>query len=150
MDFSGWVAQNWFTLLQSIGIVASLVFTAVSLRADTKTRRVDNLFVITENHREVWTRFADRPGLRRVLDVVADPRQEQITSEEEIFVNSVLFHLNGVFYAQKAGLAFGIEGLRRDVRWFLSLPIPRAVWGKTKALQNADFVAFVEMCQQEV
>jgi hypothetical protein len=36
--------------------------------------------------------------------------------------------------------------LRRDVAQFFSLPIPRAVWEKTKVTQNDDFVAFVESC----
>jgi hypothetical protein len=34
--------------------------------------------------------------------------------------------------------------LRRDVRSFFSLPIPKAVWTKTKLLQNQDFAAFIE------
>jgi len=147
MNLPGWVAQNWFTLLQSLGIIASLLFTAVSLRADTKTRRVDNLFVINASHREVWMRYAERPELHRVLSARADPRRDEITREEEIFVNSVLFHLNGVFYAQRTGLAFNMEGLRSDVRWFLSLPIPKLVWEKSKTLQNTDFIAFVEACR---
>lgn len=146
MNLAAWLAQNWFTLLQSLGITASLLFTAYSFRLDAKIRRVDNLFVISANHREVWTRFSERPGLHRVLDDRADMRQQPISREEEIFINSVLFHLNGVFYAQKAGLAFNMEGLRRDVRWFISLPIPRAVWETTRTLQNVDFVAFVESC----
>jgi len=34
--------------------------------------------------------------------------------------------------------------LRRDVKEFFSLPVPRAVWIKTKLLQNQDFAAFIE------
>jgi len=40
-----------------------------------------------------------------------------------------------------------VEGLRRDIAQFLSLPIPREVWEKIKVLQNDDFVAFVESCR---
>jgi len=36
------------------------------------------------------------------------------------------------------------EGLRRDVGAFFSLPVPTAVWTKTKLLQNQDFAAFIE------
>jgi hypothetical protein len=34
--------------------------------------------------------------------------------------------------------------LRRDVRMFFSLPVPKAVWTKTKLLQNQDFAAFID------
>jgi len=40
-----------------------------------------------------------------------------------------------------------MEGLRRDIAQFLSLPIPRDVWNKIKNVQNDDFVAFVESCR---
>jgi len=146
MAFSGWITGNWFDLLQSLGIVGGLLFTAWSLRSETTTRRVNNLLAITKGHRDVWTEFYRRPELKRVLSDRADVGQDEITREEEIFINLVVLHLSCVFYARKTGLVFKLEGLRRDVGWFFSLPIPRAVWSKTKLLQNDDFVMFVETC----
>jgi hypothetical protein len=145
MEFSRWVVENWFVLLQSVGIIGGLLLTASSLRSETKTRRVSNLLAITESHRKVWTEFYRRPELQRVLDERVDLRN--VKREEEIFVNLVIFHLNSVFYARKSGLVFKLEGLRRDIWWFFSLPIPRMIWEKTKVLQNDDFVAFVEACR---
>lgn len=37
--------------------------------------------------------------------------------------------------------------MRRDVAWFFSLPIPKAVWEKLKPLQDEEFVAYVEECR---
>jgi hypothetical protein len=37
-----------------------------------------------------------------------------------------------------------VEGLRRDIAQFFSLPIPKSVWGKTKPFQNDDFAKFIE------
>ncbi len=145
MEFSRWIVENWFVLLQSVGIIGGLLFTTFSLRSETITRRVSNLLAMTESHRELWTEFYWNPKLTRVLDAPADT--VQITREEEIFVNLVILHLNSVFYARKSGLVFKLEGLRRDIGWFLSLPIPKAVWEKTRVLQNDDFVAFVESCR---
>src|SRR2546423_626411 len=82
---------------------------------------------ITKGHREVWTELYRRPGLKRVFADQADLSREGMTREEQIFVNFVILHLNSVFYALKSGLAFKIEGLRRDVGWFFSLPIPNPV-----------------------
>ena len=110
-------------------------------------RRVGNLLAITESHRKLWTEFYRRPDLNRVLDERAHLRQQEITREEEIFVNLVILHLNSVFYAHKMGLVFKLEGLRRDIAWFFSLPIPRMLWEKSRVLQNDDFVSFVEMCR---
>ena len=104
------------------------------------------MLAITKGHRDVWTEFYRRPELKRVLSDRADVGQDEITREEEIFINLVVLHLSCVFYARKTGLVFKLEGLRRDVGWFFSLPIPRAVWSKTKLLQNDDFVMFVETC----
>lgn len=144
MGFSLWSGDTWFILLQSIGIIAGLFFTAVALRDDTRMRRVSNLLSITESHRKLWTEFYRRPELNRVLDERASLRQHEITRQEEIFVNLVVLHLNSVFYAHQLGLLFKLEGLRRDISWFFSLPIPKMVWEKSRVLQNDDFVAFVE------
>ena len=98
---------------------------------------------------EVLRQGAGGRGVRPALALTAEnPRLcgDEITREEEIFVNLVILHLNCLFYARKTGLVFKLEGLRRDVGWFFSLPIPRAVWTKTKLLQNDDFVMFVEAC----
>ena len=145
MEFSRWTIENWFVLLQSVGIIGGLLFTTISLRSETSTRRVSNLLAITESHRKLWTEFCRNPKLNRVLDARADTGQ--ITREEEIFVNLVIFHLNSVFYARKSGLVFKLEGLRCDIGWFFSLPTPKAVWEKTSLLQNDDFVQFVESCR---
>ena len=146
MEISRWVTGNWFDLLQSLGIVGGLLFTAWSLRSETRTRRVNNLIAIAKGHRDVWTEFYRRPELNRVLADHADLCRQEVTREEEIFVNLVILHLNCVYCAQKTGLVFKLEGLRRDVGWFFALPIPHAVWTKTKLLQNDDFVRFVDFC----
>lgn len=147
MGISKWVVGNWFDLFQSAGIIGGLLFTGWSLLSETKTRRVNNLLAITKGHRDIWTEFYQRPEVKRVLADRADLGRDEITREEEIFVNLVILHLNCVFYARKTGLMFKLEGLRRDVGWFFSLPIPKAVWEKTKVLQNDKFVAFVESCR---
>ena len=49
-----WILQNWFNVLSAIGIVASLMFTAVSVRAGTETQRISNLLLLTQNHRKLW------------------------------------------------------------------------------------------------
>lgn len=144
---TGWLLANWFTLLNAVGVMGGLFFTAFSLRSQNKTRRIANLLTITANHREVWQEYAHNPQLKRVLDASVNLIKQPVTPEEEVFVNSVLLHSSSVYYAMQDELVIKLEGLRRDVSQFLSLPIPRAIWEKSKLVQNDDFVAFVESCR---
>jgi len=143
---AGWFAENWFNLLSTVGIVSSLVFTAHSLRAETKTRRISNLITLTQNHREIWTELLKHPALARVLASEPAIAKQPVTIQEEIVVNLVIQQLHTVFQAMTDKLVLRPEQLRRDVGDFFSLPIPQAVWQSNKMFQNADFVAFVEEC----
>ena len=145
----GWFGQNWASLIESAGIIASLLFAALSVRADTKSRQVANLIAITQGHRDVWKLFLENPDLARVHDRKADIVAFPVTREEEVFANLVLVHLASVYRTMKAELLTSLDGLRDDVAAFFSLPIPFIVWKKGKLMQNEDFVAFVEECLEE-
>jgi hypothetical protein len=147
MEIGGWVSQNWFYLLSSIGIIGGLWFTAFSLRSETKTRRIANLLTITANHRELWKECLNNPKLWRVRDAAADTVKHPVTDEERLFVIMVVLHISSAYYAMKDGLVIKLEGLRRDVAQIFLPPVTREVWEKIKVLQNDDFVAFVESCR---
>ena len=136
-----------FNLLSAVGIVGSLWFTATSVRADAKTRRISNLLTITANHREIWKVFLTDKDLARVRDAQVDTAKQPVTEAERVFVNFVILHMNSVYYAMSDQLVIKVEGLRRDIAQFFALPIPREIWDKIKILQNDDFVAFVESCR---
>ena len=143
-DMAQWLAENWFNLFSSAGIIGGLWFTAVSLHSETKTRRVANLLTLTANYREVWKEFFRSPELARVIEPSANVAKQPVTPAEEFFVSLVISHTSSVYEALKDDLLNKQEGLRRDVRSFFSLPVPKAVWTKTKLLQNKDFAAFIE------
>jgi hypothetical protein len=142
-----WVLDNWMTVINAVGVIGGLFLTARALRSETKTRRIANLLTVTTNHREVWKAFFEHPELARVLDASANLAKKPITPGEQRFVNMVVNHISSVYESLKDELVTKQEGLRQDVRSFFSLPLPRAVWEKTKIFQNADFVKFVEMCR---
>jgi hypothetical protein len=100
----------------------------------------------TANYREIWKEFFQWPELVRVIDPSADVIKEPVTPDEEFFVNMVVSHTSSVYEALKDELLTKQEGLRRDVGLFFALPIPKAVWQKTKPLQNLDFAAFIDSC----
>jgi hypothetical protein len=148
MEGFRWLIENWFTALSAVGVVGGLFFTAVSLRSETRTRKISNQLAMTANHREVWKELFHRPELKRVLDAKADVRKPTITPEEEAFVSMVVLHVSSVYEALKNELVIKQQGLKRDVEMFFSLPIPRAIWERIKVVQNEDFVAFVEKCRR--
>jgi len=147
MGFFPWLTRNAFELLNAVGIIGSLLFTAHSLRSETKTRRVANLLALTEAHRNIWKEQLKNPQLGRVLEAKVDLVKEPITRSEQIFVNLVIQHLSVVFHTMRDELTIKPEGLRRDVASFFSLPIPQAVWEQLKAVQDDKFIAFVEACK---
>jgi hypothetical protein len=149
MEVLPWINDNWFTLLQSAGIVGSLLLAAAALRLDEKTRRIGNLMAITKGHREIWSQLYERPELARVIDAEADLKQRKITREEELFIWFLILHLNSVYQALKNGVLLNLEGMHKDIGWFFSLPLPRMIWERAKFLQDADFVQFVEICRKE-
>lgn len=147
MEIWEWLANNSFNLLNAVGIIGGLGFTAHSLRSETKTRRIANLLSITANHRELWKAYLNDRELARIRDISAKTSKQPVTEAEWIFVNMVIQHLNTVYYAMNDQLVVKVEGMRRDIAQFFSLPIPREVWEKIKVLQNDDFVTFVESCR---
>jgi hypothetical protein len=146
MTFLDWFRDNWFALLQSLGIVGGLFFTGISLRTDANVRRIGNLFTVTKHHREIWTTLYTRPELKRVIDASADLKAQPISDEEELFVNLLILHLASNYRAAKAGMFLLRGEIRADIISFFSLPIPRAVWKKIKAFQDKEFASFVENC----
>ena len=142
-----WAIQHIFELFSAIGIIGGLWFSAFSRRSEAKTRRIANLISITANHREVWKVFLNDKQHARVLDPLADVGKQPITEAERAFTVMLILHINSMYFASKDELVIQLEGWRRDIAEFLALPIPGEVWNKIKVLQNEDFVAFVDSCQ---
>lgn len=133
--------------METIGVLGGLFFAAISLRSETKTRKIANLLAITANHREIWKIFLTDKTMARVFDRAPDTVKQPVTETERTFVTLVINHISSVYYAMDHQLVVNLNGLRRDVAQFLSFPIPREVWEQFKTVQNDDFVVFVESCR---
>jgi len=139
-----WVLANWLDLLQSLGIISGFVFTAHSIRREAEARKISNLLAITERHHAIWKPIYERPELARILEERPALHEKPLTRDEQRFVTSIVIHLDSVHRAIKAKMFVRLEGLRRDIKEFFSLPIPNAVWQQVKPLHDNDFVDFVE------
>ena len=144
MGFPGWIAGHWFELLQTASIAVGFYVTVHSIRADTNVRKVQNLFTLTAAHRDIWSKLYDHPDLERILCESVDLAANPPSVAEELFVHLLILHLRTSFKARQAGMEFDGDAVSADIREFLSLPIPREMWKKSKQFQDRDFVDFVE------
>jgi phosphoribosylaminoimidazole-succinocarboxamide synthase len=147
MGALSWITEHWFDLLQTLGIVGGLVFTAYTTHKDEKARRIGNMIAIAGQNQEIWKQVYERPKLFRALEKDVNLTKRPISDEEWLFVKLRILHLDTVYRAMKAGMFVKLEGLQKDIKEFFSAPIPSAVWTKIKPLQDAEFVRFIESCR---
>lgn len=148
MGTISWISTHWFELLQSIGIAAGLFFNAYTKQVDAISRKISNLLAITERHHSLWNQMQDRPELERILDEQPKLQRRPVSRSEERFVILMIIHVDSVHRAMKVKMFPKMEGWRKDIGEFFSLPIPRMIWMKVKHLHDRDFVEFVESSMQ--
>lgn len=144
MEATNWVAAHWFDLIQTLGIIGSLLLAVHTALKDERSRKISNSLAISEQYRDIWKEAFEHPALARVLDSSPNFEKYPISFEEERFVMMLILHVSTAFRAMKHGEFVALEGFQRDVQEFFSLPIPKAVWDKLKGLQDRKFAVFVE------
>ena len=143
-DISSWVQNNWPSVIGALGIIGSLWFTAANFREDSKNRLVSNLLAIDERHRALWSEAQQRQDLKRILSQGVDVLAEPLSPEEDVFLRRVILHFETGWRLERILDRGEMKLLARDAGGFFSLPLPHAVWEKTKEFRNPKFVKFVE------
>jgi hypothetical protein len=144
METARWIAEHWFDLLQTVGIVSGFAFTAHALATESEARKIGNLIALNQEHMAIWKELYARPELSRITDERAALDTKPLSHEERLFVTFLILHLSVVYRAMKAKMFVNIEGLTEDVKAFFSLPIPKTIWNTIKLSQDKDFVTFIE------
>lgn len=144
--FADWLTDNWFALLQSLGIICGLLFTAISIRRDTASRRASDLLALSERHQELWAELYRRPELSRIRSKEADLLANPVTALEVEFLRSVFVHFFTGYLLARNGALLQMNAFKADVQNFFSLPIPKAVWRENRDGRDPEFVNFVEAC----
>lgn len=133
-----WIGANWFVLLQTVGIVASLLFTGFSMRSEARSRRLNNVIRLSDNHRSIWSLVFDRPHLRRHF-------ANDANSERRLLVIMLIIHLHTTYRAVQARELVAPTQLAEDIRQFFSDEFTLKIWKDVSRLQDPDFVEFVDM-----
>ena len=135
--------NHWFELIQTVAIVAGLLYTARSFSLDTRSRKAEFVFRVSKAHREIWESVIDDPELARVLEKHPDLSAQPITRAEERLVLLVIHHLSAVHEAISLDLYPTWPGIDEDVRQFFSLPIPSALLPQYLPAQRQEFRSYL-------
>lgn len=146
----GWIGENWFQELQTLSLVVGLfsvagglVLNGLAKRAQTRERKIQNIYIRNAAHRDIHCLVLKHPELARVYDENL-PGDTVPTLRERIFVRELILNCAADFKARKYGMADAETGLPEDVRQFFSKPIAQAVWKDLKKYQEVEFVAYIE------
>lgn len=139
-----WLEQNWFTLVQSSGIMGSILLTALMLRRDRRTRRVSDLLTLAAHHRDLWGDMHRRPELSRIAAAETDLIGFPITIQEEEYLLLVIMHFYTGFMLAREGSLVTLETMAADAGSFFVLPLPANVWARTRSQRDPAFVRFVD------
>jgi hypothetical protein len=144
METSRFIAEHWFDLLQTAGIVSGFAFTIHALRTESEARKIDNMIALNQEHMAIWKELYARPELSRIIEDRVALDTKPLSHEERLFVTFLILHLSVVYRAMRAKMFVNVEGLKEDVKSFFSLPIPKIVRKTLKTSQDQDFVRFIE------
>jgi hypothetical protein len=147
-DFSSWTQSN---VVEAAGIIGgllftgvNLLFTALSLREDSKNRLISNLIALDERHRALWSDVKQRPELKRILSETVDLIAHPLTPEEDVSMWQIIQQFETGWRMEKILNRGELKNLSKDAASFFSLPLPHAVWEKVKQFRNTKFVLFVD------
>lgn len=141
---SSWLDGNWFNLVQTVGIVGSLLMAAGAASREAKAREIENILTLSGHHQSLWSSIAEKPELQRIFNNNPDALTNPVTVNEELALNEIFAHYLTGWRVASAGGITTLRELSDDVADFFALPLPHAVWEQTKKHRNKRFVRFVE------
>lgn len=140
-----WLAGNWFNIVQSVALVATLTIAISALRSSGQATRGSNILAIMSSHREIWSQLTTNPELQDVMRSTMSGNEEISNNEYNFFIQ-VINHVATAFELAQMGGINPVEGMRRDAHEYMNWPVFRAAWGRNKAYQEPNFVEFIDSC----
>ncbi len=145
----GVASHALFDLVQTIGIILSLLLSAWLAYKQHRSQQVDSLIRVTQSHRELWLEALSRPELARVAEPDVDLDDAPVSHAERLFVLLVALHLQSVVEATRLGVLRPIWGLEKDIERFFSAPIAASVWEEFRGLQAPEFRDLIDRCRRK-
>lgn len=137
MGIAEWLSTNWFIFVQTAGIIASLLFTGISIRADGNARQIETLITFTEHHRQIWSLAFEVPEISKHYFGESDARKR-------LLVTLLIHHLHALFRAIQKGLIPEPAKMRKDIGAFFTDEFAKTIWNESAQYHESDFVNFIE------
>ena len=142
--FVPWLQQDWFNLIQTLGIVWSLALTAAALHRETRARKLGHYLNLVAHHRELWSETHRRLDLTRIFQAEVDLVAAPMTVAEQEFLNLAIEHFTTGWLVAKDTPFLSRKMLAADAATFFASPLPRTAWKQTKHARDPEFVRFIE------
>ena len=139
-----WLQQDWFDLIQTLGIVCSTALTGAALHRETRARKLGHDLTLVAHHRELWSETHRRPDLGRIFQADVDLVAAPMTTAEDEFLNLVIEHFTTGWLIAKDTPFLTRKVLAADAGTFFARPLPRMAWNQTKHARDPQFVHFIE------
>ncbi|MGA2248193.1 MAG: hypothetical protein ABSH48_24685 [Verrucomicrobiota bacterium] len=52
-NFASWVGNNWFNVIQTAGVIGSLLMAASASNREAKAKETENILTLSEHHRKI-------------------------------------------------------------------------------------------------
>ena len=65
--FPSWVGDNWFNVVQTAGIIGSLLMATAAANREARAKETENILALSEHHRNLWIVIAQRPEFPNVI-----------------------------------------------------------------------------------
>lgn len=140
------MAAHWFDIVQSIGIISSLLLGGWMARRSFQANRVSNYLLLTQYHREIWSLTLNTEKYDSITSAKKELWHQPITNDESIFLTFVFLHVSCAYELSRTSSLIQIENVAEDLRGLLIAPKARRHWEETKRFHNASFVRFVDSC----
>ena len=137
----------WFTAVQTIGIIGSLVFAAYTVRRGIAASQLQNYIQLTQYHREVWRMTLELDDLERVRSKDIPDTEFNLTQKEKQFLTFVFLHITCSYEMSKRNEMISIDKLKQDISEFIGYPLVLKFWEQNKKYYNDDFSMFITECR---
>lgn len=144
---SDWLKHDWFTLVQSAGIIGTLLITLYTLRRDAWSRKITNYLSLISYHRDIWRITIEKPQLNRIKSFDQSLTERALTDEERQFLTFVFLHITCSYEMQKHHAMPSIQMLSYDIAELTRAPLVKRFWEENKRYYNDDVVQFIDSCK---
>lgn len=145
-----YIINNAGNIIQSLGVILTLLFTAVQIRTANKINKFNTVMAIAQAHKELWSKTLDNTDLARFnlpddkIDITSTP----VNEAEEMFAILIISHMNMVYHANRMGIFPLSDAQTSGMVELINSPIVKKVWTDIIPYQEIGYVKFMSRLER--